>query len=194
MGCGMLGVTAAAWAHAMGCSSVIACDVDPARRNLARSFGASHVVAPDELTSCVSKATAGHGVDAAIELTGSPDAFEAIFPLVRLGGTLVLVGATYPSRPVLFTMEDVVRRCMTLKGLHNYAPRHLGAAIQFLDSHPEYPFPSVVAGWQPLERVVEIVARGLSPEVLRLGLRPQACLDGGTRSGPVTADSDPAQS
>ena len=43
MGCGMLGVTAAAWASTLGGSSVIACDLDPARRALARSFGASHV-------------------------------------------------------------------------------------------------------------------------------------------------------
>ncbi len=177
MGCGMLGVTAAAWASTLGCAHVIACDLDPARRQLARSFGANHVVAPAELDSCVTAASGGHGVDAAIELTGSPDAFESIYPLVRQGGTLVLVGATYPSRPVLLTLENVVRRCLTLRGLHNYAPRHLGAAIQFLDAHPELPFRSVVADWQPLNRVAEAVARGLDPNVLRLGVRPQGCND-----------------
>jgi putative phosphonate catabolism associated alcohol dehydrogenase len=179
MGCGMLGVTAVAWASTLDVSAVIACDLDPARRALARSFGASHAIPPDELTSCVAEATGGRGVDAAIELTGSPDAFEAMDPLVGLGGTIVLVGATYPSRPVRLAMEQFVRRCLTLRGLHNYAPRHLQAAIGFLDSHPEFPFATVVAGWRPLDRVAEVVAQEPVPEILRLGVRPGLVDDGG---------------
>jgi alcohol dehydrogenase len=172
MGCGMLGVTACAWAGALGASSVIACDLDPHRRSLARTFGATHTVPPGELTACVSAATGGRGVEAAIELTGSPDAFEAMSPLVRTGGIVVLVGATYPARPVPLAMEEVVRRCLTIRGLHNYAPRHLRAAIAFLDAHPEYPFASLVAPWAPLDRVAEAVARGLDRDALRLGVRP----------------------
>ncbi len=79
------------------------------------------------------------------------------------GGTIVLVGATYPVRPIRLAMEDVVRRCLTIRGLHNYAPRHLRAAIEFLDAHPEYPFESLVAAWNPLERVAEAVTQGLEP-------------------------------
>jgi alcohol dehydrogenase len=172
MGCGMLGVTACAWATAVGCSSVIACDLEPKRRLLARTFGATHAVSPEDGPASVSQATGGRGVDAAIELTGSPDAFELMSPLVRLGGTLVLVGATYPARPIPLPMEDVVRRCLTIRGLHNYAPRHLRAAIAFLDEHREYPFASLVAAWNPLERVGEAVGRGLGPDALRLGVRP----------------------
>ncbi len=142
-------------------------------------MGVAHAVAPEELASCVWEATGGHGVDAAIELTGSPDAFEAIYPLVRLGGTLVLVGATYPARPVLLALEQVVRRCLTLRGLHNYAPRHLQAAIEFLDSHPELPFPRMVEPWKPLERVAEAVAHGISHDALRLGVRPTLIADAG---------------
>jgi putative phosphonate catabolism associated alcohol dehydrogenase len=175
MGCGMLGVTACAWAITLGASGVIACDLDPDRRALARTFGATHAVSAVELAGCVAEAAGGRGVDAAIELTGSPDAFEAISPLVRAGGALVLVGATYPARPVPLAMEDVVRRCLTIRGLHNYAPRHLRAAIEFLDAHREYPFASLVASWNPLERVAEAVARGLGRDGLRLGVRPRDC-------------------
>jgi alcohol dehydrogenase len=179
LGCGMLGVTATAWANTLGCSSVIACDLDSDRRTLARSFGATHTASPEELAACVSETTVGHGVDAAIELTGSTDAFEEIYPLVRPGGTIVLVGATYPSRPVLLTLEQVVRRCLTIRGLHNYAPRHLRAAIEFLDGHPELPFRSLVAAWEPLEGVAEAVASGLGRDTLRLGVRVRNRDDGG---------------
>jgi putative phosphonate catabolism associated alcohol dehydrogenase len=172
LGCGMLGVTACAWAGALGAASVIACELDPDRRTLARTFGATHAVSPDELAACVSAATGGRGVDAAIELTGSPEAFDAMSPLVRIGGTIVVVGATYPARPVQLVMEDVVRRCLTIRGLHNYAWRHLQAAIEFLDAHPEYPFASMVTAWNPLERVAQAVASGLARGTLRLGVRP----------------------
>jgi alcohol dehydrogenase len=173
MGCGMLGVSACAWAASLGASSVVASDVDAGRRNLARTFGATHAVAPEELAGCVSAATDGRGVDAAIELTGSPDAFEAMSPLVRTGGTIVLVGATYPARPVPLVMEDVVRRCLTIRGLHNYAPRHLQAALEFLDAHSEHPFAALVPAWNPLERVAIAVATGLNGDALRLGVRPR---------------------
>lgn len=172
MGCGMLGVTACAWAASLGASVVIACDLDADRRALARSFGASHALPLDELASFIAPATGGRGVDAAIELTGSPDAFEAMAPLVRTGGTIVLIGATYPARSVPLSMEDVVRRCLTIRGLHNYAPRHLAAALAFLDAHPGYPFASLVSPWIPPERLGEAVAKALSHGALRLGVRP----------------------
>jgi alcohol dehydrogenase len=172
LGSGMLGVSALAWASTLGCSSVIACDRNPDRRDLALAFGASHAGAPENLAHCVAEATAGHGVDVLIELTGSPDAFEQAYPMVRLGGTIVLVGSTYPARPVSIDLEQVVRRCLTIRGVHNYAPRHLQAAIEFLDEHPEFPFSSVVGPWQSLDRVAEAVAAGLNPNLLRLGVRP----------------------
>src|SRR5262249_22460519 len=149
------------------------------RRTLARSFGATHTASPEELAACVSETTVGHGVDAAIELTGSTDAFEEIYPLVRPGGTIVLVGATYPSRPVLLTLGQVVRRCLTIRGLHNSAPRHHRAAIEFLDGHPELPFRSLVAAWEPLEGVAEAVASGQGRDILRLGVRVRNRDDGG---------------
>ncbi len=173
MGSGMLGVTAAAWASSIGCKNVIACDLDRSRHELARRFGATHAVSPAELATCVDEATGGHGVDAAIELTGSPDAFDRIFPLIRLGGSLVIVGATYPARPVLLSMDQVMRRCLTIRGLHNYAPRHLRAAIDFLAAHREFPFSELVSDWVPLEDVADAVTGGLPQGKLRLGVKPQ---------------------
>jgi alcohol dehydrogenase len=172
LGSGMLGVSAIAWASTLGASSVIACDRNPDRRALARAFGATLAVDPDELASTVVGATEGHGVDVAIELTGAPEAFELAAPMVRIGGTIVLVGSTYPARPVSLELEQVVRRCLTLKGLHNYAPRHLQAALGFLEAHPEFPFASVVGPWQSLGLVNEAVGRGLGADLLRLGVRP----------------------
>ena len=173
MGCGMLGVTAAAWARSLGAACVIACDVESRRRALAETFGATLVSPPDGLSQVVKEATSGYGVDIALELTGDPAAMETILPLARLGGTLILVGAVFPTRPVPIVPEQIVRRCLTVRGIHNYAPRHLRAALAFLASEPETPFSTLVAGWQPLAALNEILSTSPAPNTLRIGIRPE---------------------
>lgn len=112
-------------------------------------------------------------MDVAFELTGSPDAFEALLPLTRMGGSMVLVGAVFPSRPVPVAAEQIVRRCLTLRGVHNYAPRHLGSALEFLAAHPSIPFDGLVLRWGPLTALAELLSKPLPPDQLRLGIRPR---------------------
>ncbi len=173
MGSGMLGVTAAAWARALGAEVVIACDIDPTRLALAATFGATHRAAPKEVVGTVFECTRGHGVDAAFELTGSPEAFEAVIPLTRMGGSVILVGSVFPSRAVPISAEQLVRRCLTLRGIHNYAPRHLLSALRFLESHPLLPFDALVTGWEPLTALAKVLSAPFPPGRLRLGIRPQ---------------------
>ncbi len=172
MGSGMLGVTAMAWARTLGAEAVIACDLDPDRRALAGRFGATHAASPDDLASIALDSTGGYGFDVALEMTGAAESIEAILPLVRLGGTVVLVGSVFPTRPVPIAPEQIVRRCLTLRGVHNYAPRHLRAALDFLADHPPFPFEGLVADWQPLGAIEQLLASPGSPDRLRLGIRP----------------------
>ena len=96
---------------------------------------------PADLAATVHDATSGYGVDVALELTGAPTAFEAVLPLgARIGGTVILVGSVFPTRAVPIAPEQIVRRCLTVRGMHNYAPRHLGAALEFLAANPALPF------------------------------------------------------
>ncbi len=174
MGAGMLGVTATAWARSHGAEQVICCDVNPDRLALAESFGATRLASPEELPGVVSACTSGRGVDITLELTGAPDAFELALPLSRLGGSVILIGSVFPTRPVPLLLEQVVRRCLTLRGNHNYAARDLQAAIEFLAKHQdEYPFAALVAEWFPLSRVAGAFA--VSPkQALRVGIRNHA--------------------
>ena len=172
MGSGMLGVTAVAWARSAGAAAVIACDTNPTRLDLARIFGATHGVAPGDLAGVVEDETLGHGVDVAIELSGASEAVETLLPLVRLGGVIVLVGSVFPTRPVSIVPEQVVRRSLTIRGVHNYAPRHLDAALDFLAIQRHDRFSGVVAPWRPLSAVNEILAVALTTEMLRIGIRP----------------------
>ena len=171
MGAGMLGVTGMAWAKAHGAALVIGCDVDAERLRVAAAFGADRLVTPSELAEAVASCTTGHGVDIALEMTGSPEAFEAALPLTRMGGTIVLIGSVFPSRPVPLLLEQVVRRCLTLQGNHNYSPQDLQAALEFLARHHrEFPFESLVTDWFPLTDVARAFEAS-SSRSLRIGIR-----------------------
>jgi alcohol dehydrogenase len=130
-GAGPLGLSAAAMARAAGALAVVVSDPDPDRRQRATEFGATHTVEPDAVTAAVSGLTAGRGADAALELAGSADAVRAALACVRVGGTVVLAGTVLPTEPVAVDPEAVVRRLLTVRGVHNYAPADLAAAVAF---------------------------------------------------------------
>lgn len=174
LGAGLLGLTACAWARSRGAVEVISVDPQPARRALARSFGATQVTSPEDLAE-LTRATVGElGFDLALELSGRPDAFEAAWPRLRIGGTLVLVGSVFPAPPVGLALEQVVRRLLTIRGVHNYAPGHLAAAVEFLDATREqYPWDQLVARWYSLADVVSAFEDAESSGAIRIGIRPE---------------------
>ncbi len=154
-GLGMLGLTACAWADSLGATAV-ACDVSDSRLSQAARFGARHVAKPDALAELVKSLTGGRGADLALELSGSAEASRAALNVLRTGGTAVWVGAVSPTEPVAVFPEAVVRHCLTLTGVHNYAPPDLAAAVAFLAAnHTRYPFAELVPKAFPLSAVNE---------------------------------------
>ncbi len=169
-GAGLLGLTAAAMVDAASGTAIV---VDPqsSRRQRALEFGARHAVAPDHAADLIRQLTDGHGVDAVLELSGAATAWDMAFPLLRIGGRMILVGAVFPTPPVSFAPEQLVRRQLTVQGIHNYAPRHLLAAVEFLAAHHQrYPFANVVAAWHPLVDVEAAMSCAHDPSVIRIGL------------------------
>lgn len=154
-GLGMLGLTACAWLDALGAVAV-ACDVSDSRLAQAARFGARHLAKPDAIVPLVKRLTNGRGADAALELSGSADASAAALEVLRVGGTAVWAGTVSPAPAVPVLPETVVRRCLTLTGVHNYAPTDLAAAVEFLTAnHERYPFAELVSRAFPLGAVNE---------------------------------------
>ena len=154
-GLGMLGLTACAWADSLGLTA-IACDVSDSRLSQAARFGARHLAKPDALVDLVNSVTHGRGADLALELSGSPDACRASLDVLRVGGTAVWVGAVFPTDSVPVFPETVIRRCLTITGVHNYAPQDLATAVEFLEAnHSRYPFAELVSKSFPLAEVNE---------------------------------------
>ena len=175
IGAGMLGVTAAAWTRALGASEVLVCDPDAGRLASAMDFGATGTATPAGLGEAVAAATNGRGADVVLEFSGSSEAVGGALPRIRTGGTLVLVGSVFPSDPVAVPPERIVRGCLTIRGIHNYAPAHLGQAVAFLAANARtYPFESLVSGWHPLSGIDVLVGSDLVRRAMRVGVRPEA--------------------
>ena len=170
MGAGMLGVTACAMAKFYGAKLVIVCDTNEKRLLKACEFGADQSTLPAGLSDVVSNLTVGLGVDIIFELTGAPVAFENAFECVGIGGKIILVGSVFPSEPVGLPMEIVVRKLLSIKGIHNYIPEDLAQALDFLNQTRHLPWESLVGKWFNLSDVDLAFQLAQSPEYYRVGI------------------------
>jgi len=171
LGAGLLGLTVSAMASTLGAADVICVEKSSERRARAKSFGATHAIAPEELAGLARGLTHERGVDIAFELTGSPAAFTTAWPIIRTGGTFVVVGAVFPSPPVELALDQLVRRHLVLRGIHNYQPHHLLSAVQFVtDHHRQFPLASLVTKMFPLSQIDDALRAAGQPENIRVGI------------------------
>lgn len=121
-GLGPIGLMVAQWARAMGASAVILFDILPAKLELAKSLGFTHVfdsrqVKPVEATD---ELTGGRGVHVAIEAAGVPPTTLAAMQVTRRAGRVVLLGN--PAADVTIPaslLSQVMRREIELLGTWN---------------------------------------------------------------------------
>ena len=83
---------------------------------MAGRFGATHLVAPDQLDAAKLEVTAGEGFDYALECVGSPQTIRAAYDVVRRGGTAVVVGVGRMDQKVEFSAFELFGAEKTLKG------------------------------------------------------------------------------
>lgn len=144
-GAGMLGLTAVAACATAG-ADVQVVDRNADRMELATRFGG--------------RTSDGGPVDVAIDYTGSCAAVADALGRLDIGGTLVLAGSVTPGPSLAVDPETVVRRWLTITGVHNYEPRHLHRAVKFLDETREhYPWEALVV--PPVE--LKQIASALNP-------------------------------
>lgn len=168
-GAGMLGLTAAAFAKTAGAKQVTVCDVDTRRLAFARKFGVDDAIEwSRESTQAVRSS-----FDAVFEMSGSPDAVEAAVEAADVGGSVVLVGSVLASRPAIVDPEAIVRRWLVIRGVHNYAPMDLKAAVEFLAAFgAEFPFSSLVAKTCRLSDIQSAIEAALEERPVRIAVRP----------------------
>ena len=95
----------------------------------------------------------------ALELSGNPSAVRSLLAAVDVGGVLVLAGSVVPGPELGIVPEQLVHRLLTIRGVHNYAPRHLEQAVRFLaGTWQRYPFAEQVGETFPLAEVDRALA------------------------------------
>lgn len=115
-GCGPIGIFAVGICVAAGASRVIASDVNPKRRELARQMGAHDAVHPDAVAATVRTATDGLGVDVVLEMSGVSAAIHQAFHEVRLGGRVQMLGI--PAKPIEVNFaSEIIFKGITVYGV-----------------------------------------------------------------------------
>jgi threonine dehydrogenase-like Zn-dependent dehydrogenase len=91
---GPIGLCAVAGAKLMGATTIIGVDTVPARMEIARKLGATHVVdfKQAEPVAEIMRLTDGRGVDVAIEALGTQATFASALRVLRPGGCLSSLG------------------------------------------------------------------------------------------------------
>ncbi|MEO8851248.1 MAG: S-(hydroxymethyl)mycothiol dehydrogenase [Allobranchiibius sp.] len=117
IGCGGVGDAAVAGASIAGATTIIAIDMDEKKLELAKHFGATHVINPrvDDVVEKVRELTGGNGADVVIEAVGKPETYKQAFYARDLAGTVVLVGVPTPDLMVELPLIDLFGRGGALK-------------------------------------------------------------------------------
>ncbi len=116
IGLGGVGLASVLAALAAGAGQVLALDLNPHKRALAASLGATPLdaSAPDVVDQ-VRQLTHG-GVDVALEMAGSARALDAAWAMTRRGGTTVTAGLPPPDAALAVNIVSLVAEARTLKG------------------------------------------------------------------------------
>lgn len=162
-GGGLLGIYACAWLRHRGVQEVYCTDLSPQRLALVAEFGGIPVPHGEKMPQ----------VDLVLEVTGSsaviPDGVKALRP----GGHYVWAGMVHPETKLDLTGEAVLRKCLTLRGVHNYAPQHLADGLDFLAAnHTRLPFEKLTSPALLLEKLNEGLELTRSRQWQRVAIQP----------------------
>lgn len=145
-GAGMLGLYAAAFAREHGAKQVIMVDVLEKRLEMARQFGADQCLnvqdlSDEDVVGRIKDLTDGRGADLVVEVAGFAKVIPLGVKMLRIGGRYLLQGSVYPDDHFTLDSHDMIIKCLTMMGLHNYDSRYLGQAMDLVyRSQQKYPY------------------------------------------------------
>jgi putative phosphonate catabolism associated alcohol dehydrogenase len=164
-GAGMLGLYGCALLRAKGVERVVVVDNNPARLKRVEQFGGVAV-----LNSAETVVKSG-SADAVFEVAGTSAVVPEGIRLLRMGGYYAFVGMVHPNTALDVSGQVILRHCLTLRGFHNYAPRHLQSAVKLLEGKLRS-FPPLVSAPFPLEQIDAAFAEARLGKWPRVAIRP----------------------
>ena len=177
-GLGLLGLYGCAIAKARGAGRVVALDPVRQRVDIAKRFGADIVidvskVKGDALVQAVRDVATPDGADVVIEVCGVASVVTEGIQMLRVGGRYILAGFVGPGATLSIDAHDLVKKWITLRGIHNYHPRHLIQALDFVMSNRDrYPFKEIVDSTFRLDELNDAFDKAANHQVLRAAVIP----------------------
>jgi S-(hydroxymethyl)mycothiol dehydrogenase len=112
-----VGTAAIAGAQLAGATTIVAVDIDDAKLEQAKRFGATHTVnsKSEDAVEAIRALTGGFGADVVIDAVGRPETYTQAFYARDLAGRVVLVGVPTPEMQLQLPLLDVFGRGGSLK-------------------------------------------------------------------------------
>ena len=159
-GAGLLGLYTCALLAERGVAEVYCTDIDASRLSRAAEFGARPFAGQERL-------------DAVIEVAGNAALVPPGIAALRPGGFYVFVGMVHPNTQLTLTGEQVIRKCLTIRGVHNYSPRHLDEALAFLaQTADRSPYAALVSDPFPLAELDQAITLAETRQHFRVAIGP----------------------
>ena len=179
-GAGMLGIYATCYLREQGYEEVVVVDTNESRLEIAERFGASHTFNPDktsvvEIDTALKELTNGRGPDLGVEVSGATIGIPHLITWLAIGGRCVTLGYVYPNAHITVDAHQLVTKCVTLRGIHNYHHTALGASIRFVEeSRSRYPFAELIGETYQLAEINTAFEHAFRQEVLRVAIAPSS--------------------
>lgn len=174
-GTGLLGLYACALLHERGVPHVFCVDIQEPRLAQVPAFGGIAINGqpahyPKDRERIMS--VAENGVDAVLEVAGVAALVPEGIRLLRVGGHYGFVGMTHPHSRLDVTGEQIIRKCLTIFGIHNYGPWHLDQAVQFLaETVNKYPYQTLASPPYALADLPTAIEMAQSREWFRISVQ-----------------------
>ena len=178
-GAGMLGLYAACFLREHGYSIIAIVDKNETRLQIAKQFGATHTFNADttsteEIDRILKDITYGHGIDLGVEVSGAPPAIPNLTEWLTVGGRCVTLGYVYPLENVPLNLHQLVTKCISLQGVHNYHPHVLKSALSFVEnSRIRYPFAELIGATYPLSKIDSAFEASFRQDTIRVAVDSQ---------------------
>lgn len=155
IGCGTIGIGAIAACVRKG-ATVIATDIDDAKLDLARQFGAEYTInfRKEGGREKINDLTNNEGVNVAIEAAGVPATFQLAVEAVAYAGRVVFIG--YTKDLVDFDTKQFVRKELSIAGSRN-ALHVFPSVVKMLEKRQQ-PFLQLISRTYALEQTGQALA------------------------------------
>ncbi|CAF0890976.1 unnamed protein product [Rotaria sp. Silwood1] len=166
-GDGILGLYTSVALRELGYDTVYCSGRHSQRSELITRFGAIPIYNDEILIEEANK------IDVVVEVCGVSNVINDGIKLLKPGGLYLFLGMVHPHSELHITGEQIIRKCLTIKGIHNYAPRHLDQAVDFLIKTIEkYPYEQIMGPTYDLSDLPNAMKVAIEKTYARILVQP----------------------